>query len=102
MFVIVVRSLPVRAGDLLVAQVHFACAAVQRLRRLHRIQVFALDVLDERDFEDAVVRIILNDGGHFRKTSHFGRTEAPLTCDQLIVEPRAAEPIAAGLSHVFL
>ena len=70
--------------DLLVAEVHFRVQPLQRLRGFHRIQVFALDVLDERNFEDPLVRIILDDGRNFDQTSQLGRAQTTLAGDQLV------------------
>ena len=44
------------------AEIHFACQTFQRLGGFDGIQILALDVLDECDFEDAVIGIVLNDG----------------------------------------
>ena len=47
------------------AQAVFASEAVQSLSDFHRVQVFPLNVFDQRDFQKAFVCEILNDDRNF-------------------------------------
>ena len=87
--------------DLLVTQIHFRVEPIEGLGGLHRVQVFALDILDQRDFQDPVVRIILDDGRNFDQSGQFSRPKASLSGDKFIVRPAGA-PSAVVLSRLFL
>ena len=47
--------LPDRGGDLLLGQAEFVCQPLVRQRFVDRIEVLALDVLDERELEQLLV-----------------------------------------------
>ena len=66
------------------AQIHFGVEPIQGLSGLHGVQVFALDVFDERDFENPLVGIILNDGRNFDQARQFGGSQAPFAGDQFV------------------
>ena len=53
------------ARDFFVAEAHFAVETVERLGSFDRIQILALDVLDEGDLEEAFVGVVLNDRREF-------------------------------------
>jgi hypothetical protein len=71
------------ARDLFLSQAEFANQSLIRLRFFHRIEVFALQVLNERDLQDGVISRFANQSGYFRKTRQLGRPPAPLSGDQL-------------------
>ena len=85
MLVIVVRSLPVRAAISSWLRFISRTQAVQGLRGFDGIQILALDVFDQCDFEDPVVRIVLNDRWDFGQSGQFGSSKAPLACDQFVM-----------------
>ena len=76
---VLARSSP----DLFVTQVHLAGEALQRLSRFDRVQVLALDVFNQRDFEELLVGIVLDYGGHLAEFGHLRSSEPPLTGNQL-------------------
>ena len=79
-----VRSFPVRSPICFVAQIMFASKTVQRMGDFDRIQVFALDVLDECDFQQAVLGKILNDHRNFGEAGQSCGSPAALAGYQLI------------------
>ncbi len=54
------------------------------------------------DFQDPVVRVVLNDRRDFGQSGEFGGAKAPLACDELVSQIPFFEPAVAELSHVFL
>src|SRR5437764_14027500 len=70
-------------ANLLMAEMQFSHEAVQRLSELDRIKVLALDIFDERQLEEAIIRVFLDDHGYLIQTSQLGSSEATLPCHQL-------------------
>src|SRR3989442_15965543 len=66
------RSLP----NLLVAEVQLFGQALESDRRLDRVQVLTLDVLDERDLKQPVIRHFLDDDRHALETCEPGGAPA--------------------------
>ena len=71
-------------ADLIVAEVQFAAEAFEGVGDFNRVEVFALDVLDEGNFEEAVVGEVLDDDGYFGEASESGGTPAAFARDELI------------------
>ena len=63
------RSLPVRDGDLLLGQAEFAAQPFKGPRLLHRIQVFALEVFNNRDLHGLLVGDLADHGRDCRLAS---------------------------------
>src|SRR5262249_61382423 len=55
-----------------------------RVRLLDRIQIFALDVLDERDREKTILRDVPRDDRYFEQAGALRGAPATLACDDLI------------------
>ncbi len=72
-------------------QVEFADQPIQRPRLFQRVQVFALDVLDERHRDRRLVRYLPDDGRDLLQTRHLGRTPAALAGNDFILD--AAAPL---------
>ena len=53
-------------------------------RFLHRVQVFTLYVLDERDFTDLRIAVLTHDRGDGGKPCKACRAQAALACDNLV------------------
>jgi len=73
-----------RVGRLLVRHLEFIDQALHARRLFHRIQVFALDVLDERHYQCRIVRHLAHYRGHLRQPGDLRRAPAALTSDELI------------------
>jgi len=82
-------------GDLLVGQVEFAVETLEGVGDFDGVEVFALDVLDESDFHEAVVGDVLDNDGHVMKAGDAGGAKAAFTGDELIAVVRA--PYDEGL-----
>jgi len=54
------------------------------MRHFYRIEIFALDIFNQRDFQQALIREILNDDRNFRETGETGCSPATLASDQLM------------------
>ena len=65
-----------------VAQVQFPYQPGEGLGRFNRVQIRALDVLDEGDLEDFVVRDLLHHHRYLREASHLGGAPAAFARDQ--------------------
>src|SRR5689334_24272338 len=57
--------------------------AIERLGELHRVQILALHVLDERELERALRRDVLDDDEHLTEPRLLRRTPATLAGDDL-------------------
>jgi hypothetical protein len=66
------------------AEVEIGREAIEREGDFDRVQVFPLDVLDERDFEEMLVGNVLDYGGQLREAREFRRAPATLAGDELI------------------
>jgi len=71
-------------ANFFVTETEVASEAIKGLGRFDGIQVLALYVFDQRHFEDAVVGIVLNNGGNFGETSKVSGTEAALSSDEFV------------------
>ena len=71
-------------SDLLMAEFEIAAKPVERLRDFDRIQIFPLDVLNERYFKDTVVREFLNDYRDVMEICYPGGAPSSLTGHQHI------------------
>jgi hypothetical protein len=56
---------------------------MKSMGRLHGIQIFPLDILDERDFQQAIVRDFADDYGDLLNFSQFGGTPSSFSSNQL-------------------
>ena len=72
-------------GNFLMAEMHLSNQPVEGLGGLDGIQVFALDILDQRDLEETFVGVVLNDNGDVGQAGDFGRPQTPLTGDEFVV-----------------
>ena len=84
MFATVVRSRPDPAGDLLLGEAELVLQAVERLRLLDRVQLLALDVLDEGQLEEVLVRDLAHRDRDRGEAGRLRRPEAPLPRDDLV------------------
>jgi hypothetical protein len=78
-------------GDLLVAEVVLLIEAFEGVGDFDGVEIFALDVLDESDFHEAVVGEVLDDGGDMGERGEFGGTPASFTGDELVGIAGAAD-----------
>jgi hypothetical protein len=76
---------------LFMTELVFTCQAVEGLGDLNGIQILALDVLNEGDFHEAVVGIVLNDYRNLGKAGKFGGAPAALSGDQLVARTGGAD-----------
>ena len=82
-------------------ELQFVGQAAIRLRFLDRIQVFALDVFDQRDREQVGVGDVANDDRHLEKACALCGAPAPLASDDLVTavdqahEDRLNDAVAA-------
>ena len=65
-------------------EVKFADQPLHAVRFLQRIQVFALDVFNQRHRERRVIGHLLDDDRHFVQAGHGGRAHATLTGDDFV------------------
>ena len=83
-----VRGGAARAADgrrrLLVREVELADQALHALRFLERVQVLALDVLDQRHRQRRRVRNLLDEHRDFGEAGHLRRAKAALARDDLV------------------
>ena len=75
-------------GDLLLREVVAVDQCAVCLRLLNRVEVFALNILDQRDLRGFKVALVEDNDRHFGQTCHLGRAIAPLARDDLIVPVR--------------
>ena len=68
-------------ADLLGIQIQFLTEAIEGHSGLDRVQVFALYILDEGDFEEMVVGDLTDDDWDASEAREFGRPPAALTSD---------------------
>ena len=71
-------------GGVLVGELELAQQTLDRLGLLERVQVLALDVLDQRLRDDGGVRNLPHHGGHGREAGHLGGAPAALAGDDLV------------------
>ena len=71
-------------GDLLLGQVEFVDQPAIRVRLFDRIEVFALEILDERDGEQPVVGNIADDDRDFEQAGALRRAPAAFAGDDLV------------------
>jgi hypothetical protein len=64
---------------------------VERLSDLYRVQVLALDVLNEGDLHELVVGIVLDDHGNLCETGELGRAPPAFPGDELITRTGEAD-----------
>ena len=74
-----------RVRHLLVGQVEFLDQAVESCRLLERIQIFALDILDQRNRRRGFGIQFTNHRRHLLQTRQLRRTPATFTGDQLVM-----------------
>ena len=79
-------------GGLLVGQRKFVDQSRQRLRFFQRIEVFALDVLDQRHRDDGAVVDLAHDHGHIGQAGELRGAPAAFAGDDLVFVP-------AGFAH---
>lgn len=71
-------------SDLIVAKVELLVQAIKGVSYFNRVQILALDVLDERDLHEPLVCEVLNDDGHVGERSQLRGAPAALSGDELI------------------
>src|SRR5690606_7569984 len=76
--------------DLRVGHVELLDQALQRARLLERVQVLALDVLDQGHRDRGLVRDVADDGRHDLEARHLRGPPAPLAGDDLVADLAAA------------
>lgn len=64
---------------------------VERVGDFDRVEVLALDILDERDLHEAVISEFLHDDRNFLESGNAGGAEAALSGDELIAIACAAD-----------
>ena len=75
---------PDRIGCRLVGHLEFADESLERACLLERIEIFALDVLDERHRNRGFVRNLPDDGRNFLEPGQLRRAPAPLAGDDFV------------------
>ena len=88
---IVARSLPTADDELFLGQLVFVDQPPVRLRFFDRIQVVALDVLDERDLQQMIVVDLAHDDGDLEQARALRRAPAALAGDDLEAALDAAD-----------
>ena len=90
-FKIVERSLPVRCP--ISSAVRFSSwpSRSKAMAGFDRVEVFALNIFDQRDFEQPIVRDVANHDRHVLESRQLRRTPAPLSGDQLVSVARAPD-----------
>src|SRR5690606_7358076 len=81
-----------RIGDLLVREFEFLLQARQRHRLLHRIEVFTLDVFDQRHGDGGFVRYLANHDRYLVETGQLAGAPAAFAGDDLVA-------VGANWSH---
>ena len=86
------RAGPTDPGrDVLVAEPELIDELAIRIGRLERIQVFALEVLDERQFELLSIGELADDGRDPVEPGGLGRAQPALTGDELVAVDRFSD-----------
>ena len=88
MFATVDRARPTRFETSLLAEPELLDQLAVRLRRLERIEILALEVLDEGDLELLAVGELADDRGDAFETGRLGGPEPPLAGDELVAVDR--------------
>tara|TARA_B100001059_G_scaffold196568_2_gene201617 strand:+ start:12290 stop:12613 length:324 start_codon:yes stop_codon:yes gene_type:complete len=70
--------------DLLMRQSKLILKMLECLSPLHWIQIFALDIFDDRPLGSRTIINILDDSRYSIKANNLCRTQPSLTCNQLI------------------
>ena len=83
-FATVDRARPTRVGDLLMGEPELVDQPPEAMRRLDRIEVLALQVLDERQLEPLLVVEVADDRRDAVQTGRRRRADAPLAGDELV------------------
>src|SRR3990172_6932312 len=71
-------------SDLFMCHICLTGETRQGLSQFHRVQLFALNVLDQCDFKYLIIRHIPDNCGNRRKARQTRRAPSPLACDQQI------------------
>src|SRR5262245_3555663 len=72
------------AADLLGIETQLLHHAIEGDRGFDGIEVLALNILDQGDFQKTFIRDLLDHDGHFRDTCELGCPPAAFPCDELI------------------
>ena len=83
-------------GDLLLRQVEFVGEPAIGQRFLDRIQILALDVLDQRDGQQPVLGNVADDDRHLEEAGALRRAPAALAGDDLVAAARLCGRRSAG------
>jgi len=70
--------------NLLVAEFVVAHQALERVGNLDRVEVLALDILDECDLHEAIIGVILDNDWDLREAGDLGGAPSAFTGDQLV------------------
>ena len=71
------------SGDLFLGEVKLAHHALEGACLFNRVQIFALDILHQRDFKRGLVADLPDDGWDARQTGSLSRTPASLASQKL-------------------
>ena len=71
-------------GDLLLREMEFVRESAVGVRFLHRVEIFALEVFDERGGEQPIVRDVADDDRHLEKAGALRRAPAAFAGDDLV------------------
>ena len=77
--------------DLVLAEPELLDELAIGVRRLERIEVFALEVLDEREFELLAIGELADDGRDPVEAGGLGRAQPALTGDELVAVDRLGD-----------
>ena len=91
MLATVARALPTRSATLLLGQPELVDQLAVRERLLDRVEVRALDVLDERDLELVAVRELADERGDVVEARQAGGPHAALAGDELVAVERLGD-----------
>ena len=78
------RSLPTGVGDLFLRQVKLVGQPAVRVRFFDRVEVLALDVLDQRDRQQPVVWNVADDDRDLEQAGALRGAPAPFARDDLV------------------
>ncbi len=91
-----------RVGDLFLREMEFVGEPSVGVRLLHRIEIFALKVFDQRRREQPIVRDFADDDGDFEQAGALGRTPPAFASDDLVAaldfahDDRLDDPVGAN------
>ncbi len=85
----ILATLPHFLRDIYVLETEFLCKAFERMRAVHRIEVLALEILDDSKLELHPVALfpVPDYDRNLRETSNLGGTQSALARDELILAP---------------